>query len=96
MGHLSALFATTQRGGALDYTGYHDRELDRALAAAQRAAPGEARSAWQRVDTELEQRMPVAWLYHARGVQGRSRRLDGVIMDLRGELVSIAQWTRRE
>ena len=96
MGHLSALFASTQRGGALDYTGYHDRELDRALAAAQRAAPGEARSAWQRVDTELEQRMPVAWLYHARGVQGRSRRLDGVVMDLRGELVSIAQWTRRE
>jgi peptide/nickel transport system substrate-binding protein len=96
MGHLSALFASAQRGGALDYTGYHNRDLDRALAEAQRATPAAARLAWERVDTELQQRMPVAWLYHARGVQGRSRRLDGVVMDLRGDLVSITQWTRRD
>jgi peptide/nickel transport system substrate-binding protein len=40
--------------------------------------------------------MPVAWLYHARGVQGRSVQLEHVEMDLRGELVSVARWTRRQ
>jgi peptide/nickel transport system substrate-binding protein len=36
--------------------------------------------------------VPVAWLYDARGVQGMNRRLRGVTMDMRGELVSIGQW----
>jgi peptide/nickel transport system substrate-binding protein len=34
----------------------------------------------------------MAWVYHSRGVQGIAARLDGVRMDLRGELVSVAQW----
>ncbi len=36
--------------------------------------------------------VPVAWLYDARGVQGMNRRLRGVTMDVRGELVTIGQW----
>jgi peptide/nickel transport system substrate-binding protein len=36
--------------------------------------------------------VPVAFLYHARGVQGVSRRVQGVRMDLRGELPTIAHW----
>ena len=36
--------------------------------------------------------LPVAFLYHARGVQGMNRRVHGVRMDLRGELPSIARW----
>jgi len=36
--------------------------------------------------------MPVAFLYHARGVQGMSRRVHGVQMDLRGELVTVHDW----
>jgi peptide/nickel transport system substrate-binding protein len=39
--------------------------------------------------------MPVAWIYHARGVQGAARRLEGVTMDLRGELVTLASWHAR-
>jgi peptide/nickel transport system substrate-binding protein len=35
---------------------------------------------------------PVAWLYDARGVQGMNRRLQGVTMDVRGELVGIGRW----
>lgn len=35
---------------------------------------------------------PVAFLYHARGLQGMSRRLRGVRMDLRGELPTIHDW----
>lgn len=35
---------------------------------------------------------PAAWLYDARGVQGINRRLRGVTMDMRGELVTIGRW----
>lgn len=94
LGHLRALFHGAQRGGALDYTGYHTDALDRALDAA-RDAPvlDDARRAWGVVDSLLRDATPVAWVYHARGVQGLSRRLDGVDMDLRGELVSVSRWT---
>jgi peptide/nickel transport system substrate-binding protein len=37
--------------------------------------------------------MPVAWLYHSRGLQGISSRMRNVTMDLRGELASITRWT---
>lgn len=96
LGHLSALFDSRQRGGALDYTGYHTPALDAALFAARGADAASARTAWGRVDSILQHDMPVAWLYHARGVQGRSARLQNVVMDLRGELVSVSQWTRRQ
>lgn len=96
LGHLTAMFDSRQRGGALDYTGYHTPALDAALAAARSASPAAAPAAWVRVDGLLARDMPVAWLYHARGVQGRSVRLEHVEMDLRGELLSVARWTRRE
>ena len=48
-------------------------------------------------DPALAQRMfrdslPVAFLYHARGLQGMNRRVQGVRMDLRGELPTVATW----
>ena len=43
----------------------------------------------QRVFAE---QVPVAWLYHARGVQGMNRRVRGVQMDVRGELPTVASW----
>ncbi len=36
--------------------------------------------------------LPVAFLYYARGLQGKNRRVEGVRMDVRGELPSITQW----
>jgi peptide/nickel transport system substrate-binding protein len=36
--------------------------------------------------------MPVAFLYHAGGLQGANRRVKGVEMDLRGELPSLQRW----
>jgi peptide/nickel transport system substrate-binding protein len=36
--------------------------------------------------------MPVAFLYHARGLQGMNRRVHGVTMDLRGELPTVQDW----
>ena len=35
---------------------------------------------------------PVAFLYHAQGVQGMNRRVHGVHMDMRGELASLSGW----
>ena len=94
LGYLSALFATTQRGGALDYTGFHRVALDSLLSEARSSPDSMATSAWSRVNDFLIDSMPVAWLYHARGVQGRSRLLLGVQMDLRGELVTVSRWSR--
>lgn len=39
--------------------------------------------------------VPVAFLYHARGVQGVNRRLEGVQLGLRGELATVSQWSLR-
>jgi hypothetical protein len=49
-------------------------------------------------NTDDEQRtfhdqVPVAFLYHARGLQGMNRRVHHVVMDLRGELPTVAQWS---
>jgi peptide/nickel transport system substrate-binding protein len=43
----------------------------------------------QRVFAE---QVPVAWLYHARGIQGMNTRIRGVQMDVRGELPTVAAW----
>jgi peptide/nickel transport system substrate-binding protein len=40
----------------------------------------------------LEDSVPAVFLYHARGVQGINRRVQGITMDLRGELVTLGQW----
>ncbi len=37
--------------------------------------------------------MPVAFVYHARGLQGVNRRVHGVDLGLRGELASVSRWT---
>ena len=97
LGHLVAMFNSSQRGGALDYTGFHLPSLDSALNSARVAPPGnDAVIAWQRVDSLLLAESPVAFIYHARGVQGLSQKLRGVTMDLRGELTTIARWTRSD
>jgi len=36
--------------------------------------------------------LPIAWLYHARGVNGMNRRVRGVTMDVRGELPTVTRW----
>ena len=40
----------------------------------------------------LSRTHPVVWLYHARGVNGMNARVQGVRMDVRGELPTLAQW----
>lgn len=94
LSYLSAMYDSRQSGGALDYGGYHTPRLDALLARARSAGDGApAREAWRSVQRELAREAPAVWVYHARGVQGLSRRLDGVRMDLRGELATLARWT---
>lgn len=63
--------------------------LERLLALAGIAASGDPAEAQRRFADSI----PVAFLYHARGLQGMSRRLRGVTMDVRGELVTAARWS---
>jgi peptide/nickel transport system substrate-binding protein len=91
--NVPAMFASAQRGGTLDYTGFHDRALDTLLARAVDAPDGEGRTkAWGDVQAALDSLAPATWIYHSRGLQGLSRRLTGVRMDIRGELVSLHDW----
>lgn len=90
---VAAMFDSRQRGGALDYAGFHNATLDASFASVRAAAtPDAERTAWMAVQTELARDVPVVWIYHSRGLQGVSRRLRGVRMDLRGELVTVARW----
>jgi peptide/nickel transport system substrate-binding protein len=94
LAHLAGMFASSQAGGALDYAGYHSPQLDAGFARAAAATSDAARrDGWAEVQRVLADEVPVAWIYHARGVQGLSGRLRGVTMDLRGELVTLARWT---
>ena len=94
LSYVGALFSSAQKGGALDYTGFHSVALDTLLARAQAASIGaERRAAWLDVQGTIDSLAPAAWIYHSRGVQGISRRVGGVRMDLRGELVTLHDWT---
>lgn len=94
LAYLTAMFASSASGGTLDYAGYHRPALDAAFARAAAAPDDSARTAaWADVQRVLADSVPVAWLYHARGVQGVARRLLGVTMDLRGELVTVHDWS---
>jgi peptide/nickel transport system substrate-binding protein len=96
LAYVAAMYDSRQAGGALDYGGYQTTQLDSLLALTRRARSEEAlRESWIGVQNELSASMPAIWLYHSRGVQGLSRSLDGVTMDLRGEMVSISDWTLR-
>jgi len=94
LSHLAAMFESAQRGSSLDYAGYHTAVLDSAFSAARSATTDDAlHRAWRRVQQELDRDVPVAWIYHARGLQGVSSRMRNVTMDLRGELATVSRWT---
>ena len=93
LSHLASMFDGRLAGGALDYAGYHTTRLD-SLFRAMTASGNDAdlREAWHAIQETLAHDVPVSWVYHARGVQGLSRRLHLVRMDLRGEMATLVQW----
>ncbi len=93
LSQLVSMFDGRLAGGALDYAGYHTPGLDRLFAAIPRAATDSALAGtWREIQRVLARDVPVSWVYHSRGVQGVSRRLEGVQMDLRGEMATLVQW----
>jgi len=93
LSYLAGMFESSQQGGALDYAAFHFPALDSAFAVTRRATSDSTRrAAWRVVQERLRDSVPVAWVYHSRGVQGVSARLAGIHMDLRGELPTIASW----
>ena len=93
LGYLRAMFESGQRGGSLDYAGFHSPTLDALFAKARDArTETETRDTWRAIQVELARLVPASWLYHSRGLQGVSVRMRNVVMDLRGELVSVSRW----
>lgn len=95
LSYLAGMHDSRLAGGALDYggEGHHSRVLDSLFALTRSATTAaDARQAWNDVQRELLREMPAVWLYHARGVQGIANRLQGVRMDLRGEMPTLADW----
>ena len=94
LSHIAAMYDGSLRGGALDYADFHTARLDALFGAVHRAsAAGPLINAWRDVQRELDHETPAAWIYHSEGIQGVSRRLTHVTMDLRGELPTVARWT---
>lgn len=93
LAYVGAMFDSRQAGGALDYANFHTPRLDSLFAGVRDARSADAtRAAWLAVQEELAREVPVAWIYHSRGLQGLSARLRNVRMDLRGELTTVADW----
>lgn len=93
LSQVGAMFDGTLRGGALDYAGFHEPTLDSLFASARESASSQQeRLTWIDIQRRLADELPVSWLYHSRGVQGVSRRVRGIRMDLRGELATLARW----
>jgi peptide/nickel transport system substrate-binding protein len=90
LSHVAALY---DGDGPLTYPGYRGAVLADAFTRLDRADDEAALvSAWREVQRVLARDEPTAWIYHARGVQGKTRRIGTVRVDLRGELAGIAFW----
>ena len=94
LAYLGAMYDSRQRGGSLDYGDYHTPQLDSLFGRVRAATTStELTAVWRMVQAELGRDVPAVWIYHARGLQGISRRMLNVHMDLRGELTSLTQWS---
>ncbi len=93
LSQLASMFDGRLAGSALDYGDFHTASLDSLFARVRDATSDDAlASAWRDVQRRLADDVPVSWIYHSRGVQGLTRRLQGVRMDLRGEMPTLARW----
>jgi peptide/nickel transport system substrate-binding protein len=90
LSHVAALY---DGDGPLAYPGHERAPLARAFARVRAATDEPALIAsWRQVQRQLARDDPTAWIYHARGVQGKAKRIQNVRVDLRGELAGISAW----
>ena len=91
---LAALFDPSAAGGALDLGARRPANLRAAFDSLRSLSDTSARNAvWREVFATLADSVPATAVFHSRGVQGVTRRLQHVSIDLRGELFSAARWT---
>jgi peptide/nickel transport system substrate-binding protein len=91
---LAALFDPAAAGGALDFGATRPQSLAVAFTQLRTTTDTASRAmAWNAVYAALDESVPATPVFHSRGVQGLSRRLQHVTIDLRGELYSAARWT---
>lgn len=89
----SDLFRSDRSDGLYAFAGTDDPELDRALDAVTTAVSREegieTLQAYQRVLADVH---PFTYLYFPDRLEGINRRVQDVVMDVRGEWVSVADW----
>jgi len=91
---LAALFDPAAPGGALDLGAGRPVNLGSRFAALRTLTDTTDRhAAWRAVFEILDDSVPATAIFSSRGVQGITRRLQHVTIDLRGELFSAARWT---
>lgn len=91
---LAALFDPASSGGALDLGARRPANLVSAFARLRASTDTIARKdAWREIQSVIADSVPATPIFHSRGVQGLTRRLQHVTIDLRGELFSAAHWT---
>jgi peptide/nickel transport system substrate-binding protein len=91
---LAALFDPAAPGGALDLGARRPVNLGPRFAALRTLTDTtDRRATWRAVFDILDDSVPATAIFHSRGVQGITRRLQHVTIDLRGELFSAARWT---
>ncbi len=91
---LAALFDPSSAGSAVDLGANRPANLGGAFARLRTTSDGATRAnAWRDVLTILDDSMPATPVFHSRGVQGVTNRLQHVTIDLRGELFSAPRWT---
>jgi len=91
---LAALFDPAASGGALDLGAQRPANLVSLFARLRASSDTTSRSMiWREILGVLTDSVPATAVFHSRGVQGVTRRLQHVTIDLRGELFSAARWT---
>ena len=91
---LASLFDPAYRGGALDLGASRPANLAGAFARIRTSVDSVSRTnAWRDAFAIIADSVPATPIFHSRGVQGLTKRLQHVAIDLRGELFSAARWS---
>jgi peptide/nickel transport system substrate-binding protein len=90
---LAALFDPASANGALEFGESRPENLATLFASARSATDSRARAqVWPQIRAILNDSVPATPIFHSRGVQGLTRRLQHIAIDLRGELYSAPRW----
>jgi peptide/nickel transport system substrate-binding protein len=91
------LFHSTRADQPLGFSGLRDPELDRLLDTLQLVVDrDQSRPLWHDYQRRIVDLQPWLYLFYAQKLTGVSRRLQGVEVDFRGEVVTVGDWRIQE